>query len=220
MKNYILSKSTYVRAKQCTKSLYLNQFHPELRTAPDEQRLKIFQKGFDFEAAFKSKFPEGIDVKKNVSDHISSIPDETKKLLNSTDPITLFEAGFIYEDVLILIDVLHRDAKGAYHLYEVKANSELKDVFIWDMSLQYHVARHCLDLIEDFNIVLKVNPEGFNIINMKENLLAMGPIVSKEINLFKDVLLQDQMPEIWVGPQCSKPYKCDFYEHCASQAWE
>ena len=42
-----LSKSTFMRGVKCTKCLYLNKHHNELRDQMSEQQAAIFQQGSD-----------------------------------------------------------------------------------------------------------------------------------------------------------------------------
>ena len=77
MRNYVLSKSTYIRGIQCEKSLYLNKYSPENRTKHNFIKRKVFDFGRDFESKFKSnlEFSKGIDLKEKFGNNIDKYAD-------------------------------------------------------------------------------------------------------------------------------------------------
>ena len=59
--NYLLTKSKYIRGLQCDRALWLDVFRPSLARYSPEQ-MRRFDRGREFEYAFKETFPEGIDI--------------------------------------------------------------------------------------------------------------------------------------------------------------
>jgi len=51
---------------------------------------------------------------------------------------TIYEAAFSHDDVFVKVDILHKGRKG-WDIYEVKSSTELKDVYVPDAAIQYHV---------------------------------------------------------------------------------
>ena len=56
----LLSKSRFMSGLQCHKRLYLECFHPELATPPNEQQQAVFDAGTEFGALARRLFPRGL----------------------------------------------------------------------------------------------------------------------------------------------------------------
>ena len=103
---HLLSKSKYIRGLQCDRALWLDVFNPRLARYTAEQ-MRRFDRGRDFEYAFKATFPDGIDLSAELKRNVDAYPARTAELLDKGDGVALFEAGFLYDDVLVLADVVH-----------------------------------------------------------------------------------------------------------------
>jgi hypothetical protein len=128
---HLLSKSQFLRGQQCRKSLWLYRNRPELRTPPDESQQAIFDAGSDIGLLARKLFPDGTAITYAGSTFEEKIA-RTKKLI-AAGVETIYEATFSHDNVLVMVDILHRDARG-WEFYEVKSSTEVKDV---------HVKRHC-----------------------------------------------------------------------------
>jgi hypothetical protein len=179
--------------------------------------MDLFNKGRDFESLFKAQFPEGIDLSVKLGKLISKYPSHTETLLENNTNITLFEAGFMHDDVLVLTDVLHKEGNN-YSIYEIKLSRTLSDTIKWDMALQYHICKSVLKNIEAFNVVLREDDNKFNTINLKDELEARQTEVQDNILKFKSILASKSEPPIPMGPQCNKPYTCEFKAYCERSA--
>lgn len=210
---HILSKSTFVRGVQCKKSLFLNRYKPKLKTPHDSITIDLFNKGRDFEALFKAQFPNGIDLGLKLGKSISKYPSHTESILENNQTVTIFEAGIIHNEVLILTDVLHKEG-SAFSIYEIKLSRTLSDTIKWDLALQYYVCKSVLKNIKAFNVVLREEQNGFNIIDLKDELEERQTEVIANISEFKAVLASKSEPIVSIGEHCNKPYACDFKAHC------
>jgi hypothetical protein len=219
---HILSKSTFIRGMQCPKSLYLNKFRPELRDETSMDQQDIFQRGIDVGILARDLFPGGIDC--NPGEHGNYIESAgyTKKLIDEGTGV-IYEASFIYDDILCLLDILVRE-NGAWNAYEVKSSTKISDTFIMDASLQYYVINGSgLDL-ENFYIVYIDNGyfrRGDLDINKLFTERSVGRTIKNNqndvrasIGRFKAILRDDKMPDIDIGEHCTRPYLCDFKGHC------
>jgi hypothetical protein len=148
---HLLSKSKYIRGLQCDRALWLDVFNPRLARYTAEQ-MRRFDRGRDFEYAFKSTFPDGIDLSAELKRNVDAYPARTAQYLDGTDQspfnshlstLTLFEAGFLYDDVLVLADVVHRNPDGSLDIYEVKSGNVLSETYKRDAALQHYVISHC-----------------------------------------------------------------------------
>ncbi|MDD2204338.1 MAG: hypothetical protein PHU62_00930 [Bacteroidales bacterium] len=138
--NYQLTKSKYIRGLQCDKALYLNEYKKHEGIISAETRKK-FDKGREFEASFKNTFADGIALDKKYGGQMSKYVSFTKKILKQDDEAVLFEAGFVYNEILVLTDVLQKRQDGSVVIYEIKNSTELTDVIRADLSIQYYVCR-------------------------------------------------------------------------------
>lgn len=157
---HLLSKSKYIRGLQCDRALWLDVYQPRLARYTAEQ-MRRFDRGRDFEYAFKSRFPDGIDLSAELKRNVDAYPARTAQLLDDANlspltfhlsPLTLFEAGFQYDDVLVLADVVCQRDDGTLDIYEVKSGTTLSETYKRDAALQHYVISHCRQ-INTFSIV-------------------------------------------------------------------
>jgi len=143
---HLLSKSKYIRGLQCERALWLDVHEPRLARYTAEQ-MRRFDRGRDFEYAFKSLFPDGIDLSAELGRNVDLYPARTAELLDlrpcPAAKTVLFEAGFQYDDVLVLADVVCQREDGSLDIYEVKSGTTISDTYRRDAALQHYVISHC-----------------------------------------------------------------------------
>ncbi len=207
-----MSKSKYIRGLQCDRALWLDVFNPRLARYTAEQ-MRRFDRGRDFEYAFKSTFPDGIDLSAELHRNVDAYPARTAELLDKGDGVALFEAGFLYDDVLVLADVVQQREDGTLDIYEVKSGTALSETYRRDAALQHYVISHCRK-INTFSIVY-ANPDGGFI---KEELSAalqeQHREIEKNIAAMKDILRHGE-PATPTGQHCLEPYACPYQHYCA-----
>jgi hypothetical protein len=215
-----LSKSKFLRGLQCHKSLWLYNYKPELRTPPDESQQAVFDSGTEVGLLAQKLFPNGKEIIFKEGSFNKKIKD-TKELINEGVK-TIYEATFSHNNVLVMVDILHKGRKG-WELYEVKSSTEVKDVHVSDLSIQYHVLTGCglpiskasliyinnqyvksgeLDIKELFSITKLTN-------EVEEN---QGFVVGRLSQMQK--MLRGNCPEIDIAPYCFDPYTCDYKDFC------
>ena len=209
---HLLSKSKYIRGLQCDRALWLDVFNPRLARYTAEQ-MRRFDRGRDFEFAFKATFPDGIDLSAELKRNVDAYPARTAELLDKGDGVALFEAGFLYDDVLVLADVVQQREDGTLDIYEVKSGTALSETYRRDAALQHYVISHCRE-INTFSIVY-ANPDGGFI---KEELSAalqeQHGEIEKNIAAMKDILRHGE-PATPTGQHCLEPYACPYQHYCA-----
>jgi len=219
---YILTKSKYIRGLQCDRALWLDVFNPKLARYSTEQ-MRRFDQGREFEYSFKATFPDGIDISAQLKRDTSAYPVLTAQLLDTHDTVDLFEAGFLYNDVLVLADVVHLRPDGSLDIYEVKSGSTLSDTYRRDAALQHYVISHCRQ-INSFNIVHKArtapsdSPDSssspFSTIDLTADLQAQHTEIEHHITVMKDILTHGE-PATPTGQHCLTPYPCPYQHYCA-----
>ncbi len=213
--SFLLSKSSYVKGMQCSKYLYLSKHKPKEKTPHSSSTLKRFSAGRNFESEYRQRFPDAIDVSKNLGKAIfSEGATYTTDLLKQYKSVQIFEACFFQHQVLVMTDVLIKSQDGTYHIYEIKNSSVLKEVFIWDLSLQYYICKSQLKKIDSFNLILIDEENGFKALDLTEKLEENREEVKNNITIFKEILLADAPPYYPVDEHCLHPYRCEFLEYC------
>ena len=219
--SHLLSKSKYIRGLQCERALWLDVHEPRLARYTAEQ-MRRFDRGRDFEYAFKSRFPNGIDLSAELTRNVDLYPARTAQLLDKGDGVALFEAGFQYDDVLVLADVVCQREDGSLDIYEVKSGTTLSDTYRRDAALQHYVISHCRR-IHSFSIVYNgVDGENgangqdgrFAIVDLTEELAAEGDRIAANIAEMKTIVRATAEPDTPTGQHCLSPYACPYQLHC------
>lgn len=214
---HLLSKSKYIRGLQCDRALWLDVFNPRIARYSAEQ-MRRFDRGREFEYAFKDTFPNGIDISVELKRNVDAYPSLTAQFLDREEEVDLFEAGFLYDDVLVLADVVHRNNDGSLDIYEVKSGNAISDTYKRDAALQHYVISHCRE-INRFCIVYNgvdgVNgSNGFNIVDLTEDLEAQHDEIARNIAAMKEILAHGE-PATPTGQHCLEPYACPYQHYCA-----
>ena len=215
--SHLLSKSKYIRGLQCDRALWLDVFNPRLARYTAEQ-MRRFDRGRDFEYAFKATFPDGIDLSAELKRNVDAYPELTAMYLDKEEDVDLFEAGFLYDDVLVLADVVHKNTDGSLDIYEVKSGNILSETYKRDAALQHYVISHCRS-INKFCIVYNGvdganRSNGFNAVDLTEELAAQHDEIARNIAAMKEILSHGE-PATPTGQHCLEPYACPYQHYCA-----
>lgn len=232
---HLLSKSKYIRGLQCERALWLDVHEPRLARYTAEQ-MRRFDRGRDFEYAFKSRFPDGIDLSAELKRNVDLYPARTAELLDlrpcSTAKTVLFEAGFQFDDVLVLADVVCQREDGSLDIYEVKSGTTLSDTYRRDAALQHYVISHCRrihsfsivyngapascrpDAIEDAGKMPALQDGRFAIVDLTAELAAEGDRIAANIAGMKTIVRATAEPDTPTGQHCLSPYACPYQHHC------
>ena len=222
---HLLSKSKYIRGLQCERALWLDVHEPRLARYTAEQ-MRRFDRGRDFEYAFKSRFPDGIDLIAELGRNVDLYPARTAELLDlrpcSAAKTVLFEAGFQYDDVLVLADVVCQRDDGSLDIYEVKSGTTLSDTYRRDAALQHYVISHCRE-VHSFSIVYNgmdrengANGQDgpFAIVDLTAELAAEGDRIAANIAEMKTIVRATAEPDTPTGQHCLTPYACPYQHYC------
>ncbi len=215
--SHLLSKSKYIRGLQCDRALWLDVFNPRLARYTAEQ-MRRFDRGRDFEYAFKATFPDGIDLSAELKRNVDAYSELTAMYLDKEEEVDLFEAGFLYNDVLVLADVVHKNEDGTLDIYEVKSGTALSETYKRDAALQHYVISHCRS-INKFCIVYNGvdganKSNGFNAVDLTEELAAQHDEIARNIAAMKEILSHGE-PATPTGQHCLEPYACPYQHYCA-----
>jgi len=223
MAGHILSKSTFIRARQCVKSLYLNKFHGNLRDRISPEQLAKFRRGTDIGKLARELFPGGVDMSPKSPTQYQKKVEETALAILNPDISVIYEAVVQFNGVLIMLDILKRTEAG-WIAYEVKSSLSISETYLTDAALQYYVLHGAAIDIRDFHLVymnrdytftgeLALN-ELFTSISVFEQVKSRCVEIENDVTLFKQTLLSGNVPEVPIGLQCNYPYPCDFKGFC------
>lgn len=208
----LLSKSRYVRGCQCEKALYLDTYRRSLARVDEATRMR-FAAGYDFERRFKARFPDAIDLDRVLQRDLSRYVDTTARVLFQDGAVILFEAGFWFDGVMVLTDVLRRKANGDVYIMEVKNSTAIGAGIRADVAVQYYVVSHCLPGLQRFEVVLNDGRDGIVYVDVTEEARSQTEEVAARVARFKEVLRSTE-PHIEPGPHCSEPYECPYRNYC------
>lgn len=219
---HILSKSTFIRGCSCKKSLWLHKHRPELKDEMSEAQEQIFEQGINVGLLARKLFPDGTDVTPETPFEYQKSVYQTSQLINQ-GTTTIYEAAFQHNEVMVAVDILdYRD--GKWFVYEVKSSASVKEPYIMDAALQYHVITNSGLPVEDFFIVHINNKYIRKGMLRLDQLFKKESVLKKILPLQKDIGIKieelktmcacDEMPEQEIGAHCVSPYLCDFYGHC------
>ena len=129
-----LSKSLYTRAIQCPKSLWLKKYNSSVLTPPDATAKAVFETGNEVGELACGLFPHGKEVE-FTRDYDEMMATTAQYIDEGVENI--YEATFNYDGILVMVDVLRVDTDGV-DIYEVKSSTSVKDIYLYDVSIQYY----------------------------------------------------------------------------------
>ncbi|MBS1650591.1 MAG: DUF2779 domain-containing protein [Bacteroidetes bacterium] len=218
----MISKTAFIKLHQCEKAFYFYKKHPYLRDKLSLDKQLIFKRGTDVGVFAQQLFPGGVDVSLKTKSSAKAA-EYTNELIQQKTKV-IYEATFIWNDVLVMLDILVYDGKN-YQAYEIKSSLKISEVFLLDAGLQYFAVKENLKNFNDFYLVT-LNAdyvlEGNNIEvkklfkkrNINEAAQKNREYYDAKIKHAKVVLEKDVIPNTPIGKHCFKPYACDFFNTC------
>ena len=224
-----VSKTDFVRAVQCEKMLWLDAHRPELKIIPPEvqQRLDAGNEFGDKAMSLFGPFEETTTFKADGKLDFSAMLETTKRLLDEGCPV-ICEGAFSWYGNYCAVDILRKSENG-YILYEVKNASAPRKEFILDLGFQRLILNKCgVKLIASMLVLRDDEEEGqvcverlekdgirYKIVDVTREAKILERQAGNRIFEFGKLKKKDApAPEIPVGEQCEKPYRCWYFEHC------
>lgn len=147
--NTPLSKSALQAGAQCPRMLWIRYNMPnESDEINDEARQEVFAIGNLVGEAAQHYFEneQGKTVVINTDrgfspDNYSIYAQETEQYMSDPDVVCIAEATFFTGDLIVFVDLLHRNPNGGWDIIEVKATKNIGPVHVRDAAWQTYVAR-------------------------------------------------------------------------------
>jgi hypothetical protein len=219
-----LSKSKFVAGVQCLKRLYWQVYQPDLAAETDDQAQFIMDQGKAVGVEAQKAFPGGVLVEAD-HQHPREALEETAQLMTNPQVPAVFEAALQHDSVLVRVDILERQPRNRWRLVEVKSSTQVKDHYLYDVAIQRHVASgaglkiasaRLMHLNSDY--IYDGNHYDLSKLFVIEDLTAeIGSIAGEVVERLaaqRQMLQQDEPPEVEVGRQCTDPFTCEFYDQC------
>lgn len=224
-----LSKSRIAVFEQCAKRLWLSVHRPELAEESVGTR-RVFRVGHEVGAAACALYPDGIEI--DGSQGMAHAAEATTAALLRDAPVPLFEATFIYEGVVVRIDLLLPD-EGSWHVIEVKSTTRVKPYQRADLATQLWVLRGCGVPVSNASIrvidtrfVLREAGDYHGLFVDEPAGEAVEAITKTraDIVMAASATLQGSEPTLNIGAHCNDPFQCSFEAYCrrdlrAPPAW-
>jgi len=215
-----LSKSLYMTGLQCHKGLWLHKYQPELKDELPPEQESMLDFGAEVGLYAQELFPGGILVPYGDLSHSQQLAMTQEAI--SRGASTIYEGAFSYNDVFAKADILHLGSDG-WELYEVKSSASPKEPYPDDIAIQYyvisgtglHLAKACLvHLNTDYVRHGPINVEKlFKIVDLTDKIPKRQSDVAAKLTAMRSMLQKD-LPDMDIGPQCDDPYTCAFHGHC------
>jgi predicted RecB family nuclease len=222
MEKHILSKSSFIRGLQCSKSLFLykNFYKQRDKTSPEQQA--IFSRGTNVGVMARKLFPGGIDASPSSPFKYVESVELTQKLIRGGVEI-IYEAAFMFERTLIAIDILVK-RNNTWYAYEVKSSTKISPTYLSDASLQYYIITNSGIELSDISIInINTNyvKQGeldyyklFHVTSVKSEAVNNTVFIKENVQKLLAVAGNSEQPNVQIGEHCFRPYACDFIGTC------
>jgi hypothetical protein len=165
-------------------------------------------------------FPGGTALEYEGSSFEEKIARTKELIASGVD--TIYEATFLYDNVLVMVDILHHGVRG-WELYEVKSSTAVKDVHVSDVAVQYYVLKGSglpvskASLVHINNRYMRWGDLDIKGLFVAEELTSVAE--EQQVSVKHDLMglqamINGECPVSDIGAHCSEPYECDFTAHC------
>jgi hypothetical protein len=216
-----LSKARFATGLRCPKLLWLETHEP---AAPELMGLQIptvlLDQGRQTGALARKRWPGGHlvgDGRIAVFD-LERAARDTRELIDAGAAV-LFEAAFLTEHAVAVVDVLERRADG-WRLIEVKQTTECRDEHVADVAFQVHVLESCGLAIREVTVLHLDRECAFPALDslfvaedVTERVRAIVPTLAPAVAAMA-AMLAGAMPEQQIDVACVSPDACAFKPRC------
>ena len=221
-----LSKSRFLAGLQCHLRLWYQCFAPHLAAEISPAQQAVFDTGHEVGRLATGRYAGGTWIEADHRHHREAVRSTVAAMQRFGTP-AIFEAAFEFDDIRIRVDVLERHRESRWNLVEVKSATMLKDVYIWDVAVQYHVLAGCglpihraglLHLNNEY--VYQGQAPDLSGLFQFEELTPLARSRQEDtqaiLDRLRQMLAEDKPPAIAPSRHCKNPYLCEFWDHCTA----
>ena len=211
---------------QCHKRLWYEENHQDKKPDTTISQRRLFDQSKKVGILARSHFPEGVLI--NTTDPANAV-EQTKAAIERSDAC-IFEAAFIFNDVLVRCDILQKDA-NSWRIIEVKASTVnrtikaskiVKEEYLHDLAIQKYVltgqglsiSKTQLMIINSKECVYPDLSNLFTIEDATDQVDQLMDGIHSNVEIFKTILNRNDEPNVLIGEHCDKPNPCPFKAHC------
>lgn len=222
-----ISKSAFVKGVQCAKQLYFYKNAYDKRDPLTVTQRDKFKKGVDVGVLAQQLFPGGKDLTPASPWQYKQAANITRHFIEQGAAV-LYEASFLSNGLYAIMDIVVVEG-NKLRAYEVKNTRSVKDAHRLDASFQYYVmaeAGFSIDSIaivypnrhlEDYDTSTPL-ADLFVIEDITDFVLEEQNTIARKAAELITTVEQPEPPAVAIGPQCFKPYACDFMHLCWANA--
>jgi hypothetical protein len=224
----MLSKSRFLAGMQCHLRLWYQYHKPELASEISPVQQAIFQTGHEVGRLATRLYPGGLLIQENHLHHEEAVQSTRAAMKKDPKLQAIFEAAFLHDDVRVRVDILERVRDGRWDLIEVKSSTSVKEVYLLDVAIQYHVLKGSgLDIGRAG--ILHLNNQYvydgrqldldslFTFADLKGQVLALQEEILPLLKELKGMLTEKDPPRITPSRLCKSPHECEFWEYCTRE---
>ncbi len=190
---------------------------PELITSISLAQQRIIEQGSEVGVLARQQFPEGMLIGgKNSRDAVR----QTQTAIEGGHTC-LFEAAFLFDNLLVRCDLLQKQASGAWDIIEVKSSTDVKEDHLHELAFQLYVVTG-QGLPVQHTHLMHINrncvaPDLSNLFLTEETTSegnALLPNIPERVTSFRTILTQDTELDIPISKACIKPHPCPITHYC------
>lgn len=222
-KTFRLSKTLYCKGQNCIKALWLHHHRAEVKDKVSSYHQRLFDYGHGVGKRATQCFPEGILITADREHHEEALM-QTKAAI-AQNPSAVFEGAFLYNEVLVRVDILKNNFDGTWDLIEVKSSNGVKpNPHYDDVAIQKWVVTHSGIAIKNSVLAhpyrgytLNNNPDilgSFRLNKIDNEIEKHVQAITDNIQNFQNYLNESSEPVEAIGERCKRPYLCEFKSYC------
>ena len=229
-----LSKTLYQYYLQCPKLFWLklNRKAQKDIFTPNKSLDSIMENGILVGELACRLYPNGTRISFEDSSFFQKA-EMTQKLIKEQTKY-IYEATFIYDDIVVMVDILEVLENGSVVINEVKSSTKksklsddkkAKEKYLTDIALQYYVIQNLGYNIACANLIrINANYERYGELELEklfviddvtQEIIDLQTITTQNLQEAKSFLhTQKSEPQTTIGLHCFTPYECEAKEYC------
>ena len=218
----LLSKSQFLKGRHCLKRIWLYNHRRDLMQERSAFQNAIMEQGTEVGKLARSLFSGGVLIDEDYQ-NVSGAVDHTQAAI-LTNASAIFEGAFVYDDILVRVDILKHNPDASFNLIEVKSSTSVKKEHLPDCSVQAYVLQQCgirlkhicvMYLNNEYRRVGELDLDQLFIIEPVDHLIQDElSKVPDYLNTIRTALLKEDEPFWDIGSICKNPYPCEFKHYC------